>query len=438
MKLNDGIQSMATDLSLKTNNRRYLASRKLSYKELTNLYSDNWLVINYIDKTAQDMTRLDRKIETTLDENTLSTFERVEQRLRVHEVREEALQMCSLYGDSLVLAVTTFDSRETHATDYETELNLDEERITRFIVFDQAEYKPSGDIDNNVLSMNFGKPTFYLIKGDLKVHHSRVHHMMAKRNRGRGNKFNGVSDVQGVYSSLLTHDTNVAVISDLLEEAKVDVLKIEGFNKGVASNMESQYIGIARAMKSIKSSSNTLMIDKTAEYEQKQLAFSGLVEIWKQTNTELAGAMRRPLTKLFGQSASGFASGEEDNENYRDDIAALQESRLRALDEWIDMFIFDDLHIPSDTEFSFTYQPIKEESQATIAANLQMMAGAFTQMLQEGVITEPIAAKELKRLNMISSIDDEHIKGLEDFLNETKESQGQADPSQEPEAHYTQ
>jgi hypothetical protein len=78
-------------------------------------------------------------------------------------------------------------------------------------------------------------------------------------------------------------------------------------------------------MNLIKNYKNAVVMDKNDEYEQKTLAFSGLADLFEQFRINLAGALRIPVNKLFGQSATGFASGEDAMENYN----ALVESDIR-------------------------------------------------------------------------------------------------------------
>lgn len=431
MKLNDGLVSMATDMGIKTNNRRYQKGRVLSDKELSDMYQDNWIVGKFVDKVAQDVTKLPRNIESDLDEADLQSIERVEKRLKVTKVREEAFKLARLHGDAMVVAITSFEDSETPKDYLESALDLENERIIRFLVLDKTAYKPydSKLIEEDIQNPNFGRPVHYQITGNLKVHHSRVHRVIAKdppfnkRNSAKG--MYGISDVQGIYHALQIHDAIVLNISDLVEESKTDVVQIDGFNEGVKAGLESQYIQVAWAMKTIKSSQNMMLIDALAKWEQKEITFTGLVDLWKQSMNELAGAMWMPITLVFGQSASGFASGEEDGRNYRDDINSLQESRDRPLYEFIDKFTLDDVKLKkTNIEWSFSYPSIEEKSMLTIADVLQKLASALQILLQEGVINEAQAAAEIKRLGLVYSIDDEHIKGLYSALEELKAAKG--------------
>lgn len=431
-RLGDGLVSMANDYGARTANRRYVATRTLSDKELIDLESDNWIISKYINKRSEDMVKKPREIETTLSESTQQALERACIRLNTKGVSEEALKYGSLLGDSMVLAVTSYEDGDTPEGYMAEKLDLSKERISRFIVLDKTAYKADDDIDKDVLSRNFGNPTRYMVNGNMRVHYSRVHIVKAGKkpfSRRKGaNGWRGVSDVQGIYMAVQMHDAVVLSISDLLEESKTDVIKVEGFNKGIAAGREDDYIQVGMAMKTIKSAQNMLLIDKLAEWEQKELTFGGLVDIWKQSMSEAAGALDMPLTLVFGQSAAGFATGEEDNQNYQNSINSKQESRLRPLWDFFDQFLFDDLKLnPSDFEFSYTFPPIGEIDEVKVADVLLKVAQALQILLQEGVINEAQAAKEVKRMALIFSIDDKYIKGLEDAIEEFKKAKSAAE-----------
>jgi hypothetical protein len=117
------------------------------------------------------------------------------------------------------------------------------------------------------------------------------------------------------------------VTYELLDESKIDILKINGFNSALMTptgSQETAYRISQAAM--IKNYQNALVIDKEDEFEQKTLTFGGLAEILTQIRIGLACDLRMPMTKLFGLSASGFSAGEEDLENYN----AMIESEIRS------------------------------------------------------------------------------------------------------------
>ena len=162
------------------------------------------------------------------------------------------------------------------------------------------------------------------------IHKSRVIKVMGKeapsfiRKRLQGW---GMSEVERMIRDVNQYVKNQDVIYELLDEAKIDVWHIEGFNSKFLSTQAqsamNQRLNLATLLKNYH---RAIVMDKEDDYEQKQIAFSGLAEMLNQIRIGMAAAVRMPMTKLFGLSASGFNSGEDDIENYN----ALIESEVRA------------------------------------------------------------------------------------------------------------
>lgn len=104
---------------------------------------------------------------------------------------------------------------------------------------------------------------------------------------------------------------------ELVDEAKVDVYKINKFNTllGSAQGLAQAKLRIGLS-NMIKNYQSAVIMDKEDEYEQKQIAFSGLAQLFQEFRVNLCAALRFPMNKLFGQSATGFSSGEDSMENY--------------------------------------------------------------------------------------------------------------------------
>ena len=407
--LNDGLMSMHTKLGQKSEARKYGPAKTLSPKYLLNLYRSNWIVKKFVEKTAQDMTKKWREIQSnefTTDE--LSEFTKQERQFKVKETVESALTWASLFGDVLVLAIT--DAQDDL---YATRLDLANEEIKRFVVIDRLGFQ-LGDIDDDVTSDNFGNPVEYTINGKLIVHHSRVHRIRAGKlpfSETTRSKF-GVSDISPVYDAIKQFDAVSVSVSDIIEDSNVDVLMVDGLNNQIDTGREDDVLKYADIAKQSKSASNMLLIDKQSDYDQKQVNYGGLSDIWVKAGNVLAGALDRPITVLFGQSASGFNSGEEDNKNYYDTINALQESRLRPLLDFIDQFIFDVMgKKPLDWWFEFpTLDTMTEIERSQILANYST---AFINGIQGGFITEAQAMRELKQKAIVENITDEDIQRAE-------------------------
>ena len=137
----------------------------------------------------------------------------------------------------------------------------------------------------------------------------------------------GVSEIERILRSWNQYVKHQDVSFELLDEAKVDVFKIQGFNSAVASKngaeLTARRVSIAAQVKNYQ---NALVVDKEDDYEQKQIQYGGLADILKEIRIQLACDVRMPMTKLFGISAAGFNSGEDDIENYN----AMIESEIRS------------------------------------------------------------------------------------------------------------
>lgn len=140
----------------------------------------------------------------------------------------------------------------------------------------------------------------------------------------------GVSEIERLirpYNMFLKHQD---VVFELLDESKIDVFKIQDFNANIATKhgaeITAKRISIAATIKNYQ---NALVLDKNDDYEQKSIAFGGLSEILKEIRIDLASECRMPMTKLFGLSAAGFSSGEDDIENYNSMIETEIRSKVK-------------------------------------------------------------------------------------------------------------
>ncbi len=127
----------------------------------------------------------------------------------------------------------------------------------------------------------------------------------------------GMSEVEHIVQPLNIFLRTQNVVYDLLKEAKVDIFRFKNFAAQLSSQKGTQQM-LARLniTNRAKSTNNALVMDKDDEYDQKQLTYAGLADIWRENRIGLACNLRIPMTKLFGISAAGFASGEDDIENY--------------------------------------------------------------------------------------------------------------------------
>lgn len=118
------------------------------------------------------------------------------------------------------------------------------------------------------------------------------------------------------------------LLFELLDEAKIDVYKIKGFNTSLASPKATELL-MRRALLSnqLKNFQSAIMMDVEDEYQQKTLGamFAGLGEIYEQLRTTLCAYLKFPKNKLFGESAGGFSSGKDSLDNYNSTVGGVRE-----------------------------------------------------------------------------------------------------------------
>lgn len=229
---------------------------------------------------------------------------------------------------------------------------------------------------------------FYTFYGQ-KIHQSRVLTLSGKEAPYPINMILqgwGMSEVEHIVQPLNIFLRTQNVVYDILKEAKVDIYRFKGFAAQLSSQKGTQQM-LQRLNTSnrAKSTNNALVMDVEDEYEQKQLSWSGLAEIWKENRIGLACNLRIPMTKLFGISAAGFASGEDDIENYcgmvESEVREEAKPMLRQLLEMKCLSLFGDVH-----DLNFKFYPMrtmtaKEEEEVKTSKHTRWKDDANSGML---------------------------------------------------------
>lgn len=163
-----------------------------------------------------------------------------------------------------------------------------------------------------------------------KLHRSRVIKMKGLeapsflRPRLRGW---GFSVVEALVRSINQYLEGTNLIYELLDEAKIDVFGIKNLtNTLLAPQGTQQVANRVQFANQQKNFQHALVMDADDTYDQKTLTFAGIADVMKEVRMQVASDLRMPLTKLFGISAAGFNSGEDDIEVYN----AMIESTLRT------------------------------------------------------------------------------------------------------------
>lgn len=305
-------------------NNRYSALT-LNRSLVSTLYQEHGIVQVLVDQPVDDAFRGGITIVSEeLDETDLKALYKYIDQNAILLTYAQALKWARLYGGSGVII--------NSGQPTEKPLNIDainEKSLLEFYAADRWElsYMPAGLGLDQFATEEREAPYNYYGHSLNKTHVIKLNGKIAPSLiRGQFGGW-GVSELERLvrpYNQFLKHQD---VVFELLDESKVDVFKIQGFNSSIASRdgamLTSRRINVASKIKNYQ---NALVVDKEDDYEQKTLSFGGLSEILTQIRIDLASECRMPMTKLFGLSASGFNSGEDDIENYN----AMIESEIRS------------------------------------------------------------------------------------------------------------
>lgn len=214
----------------------------------------------------------------------------------------------------------------------------------------------------------------------------------------------GMSEAERMLRDLNNYLKTGDVLYEILDEAKIDVYHIEGLANKLATVGGTEVITKRiQAANEIKSYVNALVMDMKEEFEQKTMAFAGLAEVMRENRIGVASALRMPLTKLFGISAAGFSSGEEDTDNYHEMIESEIRSKMRPAIRRMIEYACANLwgRIP---EFRFKFPPLKVLPELDAAQVHESKANIMLALYDRGLITDGQAiGDELAKCEVISA-----------------------------------
>ena len=305
------------------NNRWYLISNNRQL--LSQMYVEHGIVQTLVDQPILDAFRAGFEIKSSqLDGNDNEEIQLYLEKNGAIKALKQGLAWTRLFGGGGVLLITPQNPEAPFTFE-----SLRSKTQIEFQAVDMWElYQDKINIQGDMHPAE-GKDDFYHYYAK-RIHKSRVLRFNGKeppsfvRPRLRGW---GMSELERLVRSINQYLKNQDVVFDLLDEAKVDVFKIDGFNNALLSALGTQNISARIQLANmLKGYNHALTMDMKDEYSQKQINFSGLDSMLQQIRIGVAADLKMPVTKLFGMSSAGFNSGEDDIENYN----SMIESEIRA------------------------------------------------------------------------------------------------------------
>ncbi len=324
---------------------------------LSQMYAEIGLVRTLCDVPVDDALRGGWEIKSSeLDANDVELIKKYFQENNVIDRLAQTAKWNRLYGGAAMLIITP--QKPDTPLDME---KLKPDTPIEFVALDMWElFMDTLNLVDRGLGDAFeNSDAEYFYYYGRRIHRSRLLIMKGKeapsfiKPRLRGW---GMSELEGLIRSLNSYFKNQNVIYELLDEAKVDVYKINGFNSTLAEPGGGQTVA-ARIQQAnvLKHYNAALILDGKDEFDQKQMTFSGLADILTQIRISVASDLKMPVTKLFGISSAGFNSGEDDIENYNSMVESTVRSQLRRSAHILTNIACQQIHgfIPEDLEIEF-------------------------------------------------------------------------------------
>lgn len=360
-------------------------------------YRTSWLIRKIVDVPAKDMTRAWRDWQATKEQ--IEAIEKEEKRLQLREKVKRALILSRLYGGGALILGTE---------DSDPMIPLDTERVKKdgltYVHAMAPQQLGMGQLIMDPADPWFGKPAYFEISASntqrVKLHPSRVVDIVGQRApegavlQSLGG-FWGDPIMQAVGDAVGNADTAQAGFAALIEEAKLDIIKIPDLlDHWGTDEHEAKLLRRLEVAAAGKSTWRALLLDAGEEWEQRQMVWAGIPQVLTTFLEIVAGAADIPVTRLLGQSPKGLQStGEGEAKDYHDKVKADQEEILAPALDRIDELLIRSALGSRPPEVHYVFADLVEPDEAAEGLIEKQRAEtlkiyADTGMLHEEAITD--------------------------------------------------
>lgn len=424
-KMVDTFVNVVTGLGLIGKDKRAtatFAAQVMTDQEIIAAYEGDWIARNVVDIPAKDMVRAWRTFQT--DKDKIKLLEDEEKRLDLRSKVQQAKIWARLFGGAAIL----LDDGTTDPAQLKQPLRITAKGQLKAIHVLPRQRCVPGEIDWTFGSEFFNQPGHYTItsgqSGGTEVHPSRVVTFMgapkADPDVGKASEARvyGDSVLVAGRDAILQATGALAAMATLTEEAKTDVIKINGLlaqsiNKEFRDALTERW----QLAATLKSLSNVTLIDGQEEWETKTINFAGMTDVGLMFLQVVAGAYGIPMTRFLSQSPAGMNStGESDLQNYDQTITSGQDNDLRPrLDRIDEVLIISALGTKPEgiySKFNPLRIPTPKEQQELETSE----AAAARSIADSGLV--PMAALEVAFQNRL--IEGGRWPGLEKAIADAK------------------
>ncbi|NHN93429.1 DUF1073 domain-containing protein [Acetobacter sicerae] len=372
--------------------------------QLEAAYRGSWIIGNAVDCVAEDMTRAGIDIVGLEDTKRENEVQAEFSRLGIWSSYSDVIKWSRLYGGSLGILLVD-------GQDVSTPLNLEavgKDQFRGIYAIDRWITQP--DYENCITDIGpqMGNPVYYQIVpgiGPLSgkyVHHSRVIRMDGIRlpiyQRQYENGW-GMSIVERIFDALTAYDSATMGAAQLVYTARLRVMKVKDYKKVLGGTDDRAKRGLNAQMDNIRmwqTNEGMTVIDSEDDFNAITYAFAGLSDILTQFGQQISGAIRTPMTRLFGQSPAGFSTGESDLRQYHEGIAQQQEMQRPDVHKVLDLVWRSKYGTPAPEEMSFKFAPLMGMTADQKAEMAAQRTNSVVAAFSAGLVGAGTALKELK------------------------------------------
>ena len=382
---------------------------------LTNTYKNNSFAQIAVDLPVQDAFR---DGGFTLDSQTLSADELLELNDFIESngdrnVIKDVARWGRLYGGGALLVSTGSDRIQ------KTELNIDSlyKKNVEFFASDRWQCIPNGTSiykTQTFLVQDLAQKEISVIvdKSRVKLYIPKIEpYYIRSQLQGWG-----ASIFECIIPALSQYIKANNVILELLDEAKIDILKIFGLSDILLSaDGESAVKKRLRIFSEQKNFQSVGAMDVKDDYVQKQLNFGSLDQMIEKIMLLICSALRIPYSKVFGKGASGFSSGEDDLENYNGMVMSTIREPLMPLIKWMLDIRCVQLFGRKIDDLVIDWKPLRVLPETDEQNIKTQKINSLIQLCQLGVMTKKQVAEQLTTDKIILFSPDE-IEAIDDEM----------------------
>lgn len=390
---------------------------------LTNTYKNNSFAQLAVDLPVQDAFR---DGGFTLDSQTLSADELLQLNELIEDkgdrqVIKDVARWGRLFGGGALLIKTGGDKVQKTPLNIESLYNTED---IEFLASDRWQCTPLG---SSVFSakqfllqdLTTMQDTIVLDKSRLKLFIPKIEPYYI-RNQLQGW---GASIFEAIIPSLAQYIKANNVILELLDEAKIDILKIFGLSDILMSaDGEAAVKKRLRIFSEQKNFQSVGAMDAKDDYVQKQLSFGSLDQMIEKIMLLICSALRIPYSKVFGKGASGFSSGEDDLENYNGMVMSTIREPITPILKWMLDIRCVQLFGRKIDDLVIDWKPLRVLPETDEQNIKTQKINSLIQLCQLGVMSKKQVAEQLTTEKIILFKPEEIDAIPEDYSTEDMES----------------